>query len=93
MNSEYMSVDRLRLRYPEVNRFVVGMLLELWANRGKGDQPGWRKMSVKEAWQEIAWHNAKMATAIKEQNWALVRELAADVANGAMMLDDIIKDR
>jgi len=82
--------EKLRERYPEVDAFAVKMRAELWANRGKGDQAGWRAMTVRQAWSEIAWHNAKMATAIKEQNWELVRELAADVANGALMLDDLI---
>lgn len=77
-------------RYPEVAPFVRAMYAELWANAGKGDQAGWRLMSLREAWGEIAWHNAKMATAIKSTDWPLVRELAADVANGAMMLTDIL---
>lgn len=83
-------VATVQERYPEVEGFVKRMYTELEANAGKGDQAGWRTMSLREAWGEIAWHNAKMATAIKEKNWALVRELAADVANGAMMLDDIL---
>jgi hypothetical protein len=77
-------------KYPEVELFAARMLQELADNSGKGDQAGWLSMSLKEAWAEIAWHNAKMATAIKLHQWDLVRELCADVANGAMMLDDIV---
>lgn len=80
----------LRRRYPEVAPFVRRMLIELWANRGKGDQLAWRVMSLREAWQEIAWHQAKLAVAIKDGDAELMRELAADVANGAMMLVDIL---
>lgn len=84
------SLGVLQERYPEVEPFTRRMLDELWANRDKGDQPAWRAMSIREAWGEISWHHAKLAGAIKAQDAALVRELCADVANGAMMLADIL---
>lgn len=76
--------------YPEVEPFVDRMYAELWANRGKGDQPAWRTMTLKEAWVEIEWHAAKLAVAIKQGDAKLIHELSADIANGAMMLDDIL---
>lgn len=80
----------LKARYPEVEPFVESMYDELAANSGKGDQAGWRLMTLRQAWQEISWHTAKLATAIKSNNEPLTRELAADVANGCMMLVDIL---
>jgi hypothetical protein len=68
------------------------MYAELAANSHKGDQAAWRTMSLREAWQEISWHSAKLAMAIKEGNEPLIRELSADVANGAMMLVDILNN-
>ncbi len=88
-----LSDAELAQRYPQVEAFAVRMRAELAANSGKGDRPGWLGMSLRQAWAEIAWHNAKMASAIKAEDWPLVRELAADVANGALMLDDIVADR
>lgn len=80
-------------RYPEVAPFVDKMYEELWANRTKGDQAGWRAMSLREAWQEIAWHLGKLTVATKENDEPLMRELLADVANGAMMMTDILDQR
>jgi hypothetical protein len=80
-------------RYPEVARFVDSMYAELFANAHKGNQASWRAMNLREAWQEISWHGAKLAVAIKTQDEAAAREFAADVANGAMMLVDIINQR
>ncbi|UAJ79973.1 hypothetical protein IT072_02525 [Leifsonia sp. ZF2019] len=48
-------------------------------------------MSLRTAWQEISWHAAKLAAAIKAEDVGLIHELTADVANGAMMLDDIVR--
>jgi hypothetical protein len=79
----------LRETYPEVERFAKRMLEELGANRSKGDQAGWRRMDLRQAWQEIAWHLAKLAVAVRDEDFALIHELAADVGNGALMLDDI----
>ncbi|MEN0084017.1 MAG: hypothetical protein AAGC66_04535 [Leifsonia sp.] len=84
------TLKELAARYPEVDQFRERMLRELWANRGKGDQASWRAMSLRAAWQEISWHAAKLANAIKSEDVALIHELTADVANGAMMLDDIV---
>lgn len=80
----------LRLQYPEVDAFADRMRAELWSNRHKGDHAGWRSMTLRQAWGEISWHVAKMAGALKAEDVELIRELAADVANGAMMLDDIL---
>lgn len=76
--------------YPEVAPFVTSMYHELVANRHKGNQVGWRSMSLREAWQEIGWHSAKLAVAIKMQDEPAIREFSADVANGCMMLVDIL---
>lgn len=83
----------LREQYPEVQEFVLSMYYELWVNSGKGDQVGWRTMSLRQAWGEIAWHHAKLAVAVKEDDESLMRELAADVANMSMMLVDILDQR
>lgn len=85
-----MGTSIVEATYPEVAPFVQSMYAELFANRGKGDQAGWRKMSLREAWYEISWHSAKLAVAIKEKDESLIRELSADVANGCMMLVDIL---
>ena len=83
------SDKELKSIYPEVEEFARRMRQELWANRTKGDQESWKRMPMRQAWHEITWHAAKLAVAIRENNRPLIRELAADVANGAMMLDDI----
>jgi hypothetical protein len=82
--------EELRALYPEVDAFAERMRAELWANRRKGDHAGWRSMTLRQAWSEISWHVGKMAGALKAEDVSLIRELAADVANGALMLDDII---
>lgn len=80
-------------RYPEVSTFVASMYRELEANAGKGDQAAWRQMGIREAWQEISWHLGKLTVAIKSEDEKLMRELLADVANGAMMFADILDQR
>ena len=82
--------DELKKLYPEVEAFAVQMRKELWNNRHKGDQASWRTMEVRQAWGEIAWHVGKLTAAIREGDAAKVHELAADIANGALMLDDIV---
>lgn len=82
--------EELRALYPEVDAFAERMRAELWANRHKGDHAGWRSMTLRQAWGEISWHVAKMAGALKAEEVRSIRELAADVANGALMLDDIL---
>lgn len=84
------TINSLHAQYPEVMPFVDQMLAELWDNRGKGDQAGWRSMTLRQAWSEISWHVAKLAAAVRDEDAALMRELTADVANGAMMLFDIV---
>jgi hypothetical protein len=85
-----VAVNELRERYPEVGVFVDSMYRELAANAHKGDQEGWRTMTLRQAWQEISWHAAKLAVAIKVNDEHGMREYAADVANGCMMLVDIL---
>lgn len=87
---ELRRLRRLRNRYPEVAPFVGSMYRELGANAHKGDQAGWLLMSLRQAWQEISWHSAKLAVAIKGNDEPGIREFAADVANGCMMLVDIL---
>lgn len=85
-----MNLQELRKRYPEVAPFVNSMYRELAENAHKGDQAGWQLMTLRQAWQEISWHSAKLAVAIKANDDASMREYAADVANGCMMLVDIL---
>ena len=80
-------------RYPQVSAFAKRMRAELWANRHKGDRPGWLSMSNRQAWGEIAWHLGKLAGALKAQDRDLILELCADIANGALMLDDMVRTR
>lgn len=87
---ERANLRELRKRYPEVAPFVNSMYRELAANAHKGDQAGWLVMTLRQAWQEISWHEAKLAVAIKSNDEARIREYAADVANGCMMLVDIL---
>lgn len=79
--------------YPEVEPFVQTMYTELVANQHKGDQAGWRKMSIREAWGEISWHVGKLVNAIRTDDNILMREHAADIANGAMMFVDILNQK
>jgi len=69
--------------------FLALMRAELHANTAKGDRPGWLRMSREVGLLEIYWHAAKLSTAVKHNNLALIREHAADVANMAMMLLDV----
>lgn len=75
-------------QYPEVDVFAERMRAELVANAHKGDH--WQNMTVREAWGEISWHVGKLTGAIKASDAAAIRELAADIANGALMLDQTI---
>lgn len=75
-------------QYAEVDAFAERMRAELVANAHKGDH--WQNMTVREAWGEISWHVGKLTGAIKAGDVAAIRELAADIANGALMLDQII---
>lgn len=96
------TIEELKAIYPEVQKFATLMLRELWANRGKGDQAGWRRCSDTELWNEIQWHSAKLAVACKTRQNSVgnepymedlavpVREYAADTANMAMMLLDTL---
>ena len=77
-------------KYGDVLRpFVVQMERELHANAGKGDRPGWLKMSPEVALLEIYYHLFKLQKAVKDGNGPGIQEYAADVANMSMMLLDI----
>jgi hypothetical protein len=69
--------------------FVALMEAELHANARKGDRPGWLSMTPSTALLEIYWHVAKLSAAVKNNDAALIREHAADVANMSMMLLDV----
>jgi len=76
------------LQYPEVDVFAGRMRAEMIANAHKGDN--WRGMTPRQAWGEISWHLGKLTVAIKTEDVSAIRELTADIANGAMMLDQIV---
>lgn len=69
--------------------FLALMRRELHANSGKGDRPGWRRMSPEVALLEIYWHTAKLSAAVKNNDGPAIEEHSADVANMAMMLLDV----
>lgn len=69
--------------------FLELMRKELHANAGKGDRPGWLKLSAEQALLEIYWHTAKLSAAVKHNNGDAIIEHCADVANMAMMLLDV----
>lgn len=68
--------------------FFKLMEQELHANTGKGDRPGWLKMTPDKALLEIYYHVAKLQKAVKSNDGPRVREHSADVANLAMMALD-----
>ena len=77
-------------KYDEVLKpFLALMERELHANTGKGDRPGWLKMSTDKALLEIYYHLAKLQKAVKNNEINLIAEHSADVANMAMMLLDV----
>lgn len=84
------SDDELREQYPEVEAFAALMREQLWHNRHKGDQQSWQNMTLRESWGEIAWHEGKLAGALKLEDEPLMRELAVDVGNMAMIFLDIL---
>jgi len=69
--------------------FVALMRAELHANSGKGDRPGWLRMSTDTCLLEIYYHLAKLQKAVRKEAGNAICEHAADVANMAMMLADI----
>lgn len=77
-------------KYDEVLRpFLVHMELELHANAGKGDRPGWLAMDAETCLLEIYYHVAKLQKAVRNSDGDRIKENTADVANMAMMLLDI----
>jgi hypothetical protein len=76
-------------KYDDVLKpFVALMEVELHANSGKGDRPGWLAMSREELLLEIYYHLAKLQKAALKNDAGGIREFGADVANMAMMLVD-----
>lgn len=89
-----------------LRRFVGLMAHELAANNGKGNRPAWLGMERGPAVAEVHWHASKLAVAAKELSVARadcgidstaaevatrkVREYAADTANCALMLADVL---
>ena len=87
--SEPCTAGERRVRqFPEVDDFAERMRAEMVANAHKGDN--WRSMTPRQAWGEISWHLGKLTAALKAEDVPAIRELAADIANGAMMLDHIV---
>lgn len=77
-------------KYGDVLRpFVIAMDKELHANAGKGDRPGWLRMTPETALLEIYYHLSKLQKAVRDDNGPGIQEYAADVANMSMMLLDI----
>lgn len=76
------------VQYPEIGEFAERMRAEMISNAHKGDN--WRNMTARQAWGEISWHLGKLTAALKAEDVPAIRELAADIANGAMMLDQIV---
>lgn len=69
--------------------FVAMMEAELHANAGKGDRPGWLRMSADQALLEIYYHVAKLQKAVRNEEGSRIIENSADVANLCMMMVDI----
>lgn len=70
--------------------FMALMEAELHANSGKGDRPGWLRMTKWQALGEIKHHYQKLDVAVAEGDPARIKEHAADVANCALMLLDVV---
>jgi hypothetical protein len=77
-------------RYPELRPFVGRMLHELWANRSKGDQDGWRapRCTRERLMLDVYHHVAKLARAIRDDDRRGIEEYSADVANLAFIVWD-----
>lgn len=85
--NEFSFDSALQERYPEVERFAKRMRLELYANRGKGDQASWMAATPRALIEDTLYHLAKLSRAVRDEP-ALVAELCADVANMAMMVGE-----
>lgn len=83
-----------------VNLFVTEMVEELAANSHKGNRPGWLTMTPAQAVAELLYHAGKLAVAVRQVQRdpdpriqlteAEVREYAADTANCALMVLDVM---
>lgn len=74
-----------------VDNFAKAMKKELLANYDKGDREpphGWLGMDDKTQLNELYYHVGKLQAALKAKNVELIKELSADVANGALMVYD-----
>lgn len=75
-----------------VDKFSDAMLKELIANDDKGgrndEKEGWLTMTDKENVSEIYYHTGKLQAALKAGDLNLIKELSADIANGALMVYD-----
>ncbi len=67
------------------------MVIQLEANQQKGDRVVWVNMPVEDMINEIHYHTEKLSIAVKRKDKKLIREYAADVANLAGMVMDIMK--
>ena len=84
----------------QLDKFVHEMRRELAANADKGDRPGWLTMTPAQAVAEVLYHAGKLSVAVRQSQRAPdprlqlgleeVREYAADVANCALMVADIM---
>lgn len=89
-SEEEIGQPRFVRRYVDVLKpFAALMLKELCANSGKGDRPGWLKMTPTDALLEIFYHVGKLQKALKDHDNAGIVEHSADVANLCLMMTDI----
>lgn len=70
-------------------RFLTLMRKQLRANIGKGERPGWQKMSANEALLEAYCRLAKLQAAVRKDDGFGMQEYSADVALMSMMVLDI----
>lgn len=68
--------------------FQKEMILQLAANERKGDRDGWLSCESMQLVIEIYYHVGKLQEAVKDNDFELIREYSADVANLAMMVLD-----
>lgn len=73
---------------PLVTDWALCMDAEMRANRGKGAEVDWLRCEPTDLWKETMDHAAKLLQALREKDFARVREFAADTANLAMMTRD-----
>lgn len=79
-------VRRASARAALLFRMAKQMRAELAANEWKGD--GWNAVPLLDLSNEVIYHAAKLDLAVRANDRAAVRELAADTANCAALLAD-----